>query len=323
MRILYAALRHDYGDPGRGPSFEEQTFYPALMQAGHEVVPFDYFAELMRVGYEEMNRSLLRLVRKFEPDLLFCVLFEEQLDRRTLIEISERTSTTTFNWFCDDHWRFDSYSRHWAPCFNWVATTDEDAFERYHRLGFDHALMTQWACNPTVYHPRVSEPRLDVTFVGQPHSDRRRLVERLAAAGTDVTCWGQGWSGGRLTLDEMVSVFSRSRINLNFSKASAGKARQLKARPFEIAACGGFVLTENAPGLDRYFRPGEEIGTFQNGRDLVRQVERFLDDEELRASIARRGAIRARTEHTYTRRLEELFAAMGLPVGAGRESSAA
>ena len=151
MRIVYAALRHDYGNPERGPSFEEQAFLPALRYMGHEVVPFDYFAELLRLGYEGMNRSLVSLVREFEPELLFCVLFEEQLDRRTVAEITRHTSTTTFNWFCDDHWRFDSYSRHWAPSFDWVATTDETAYGSYKRLGIEHVLLTQWACNPHLF----------------------------------------------------------------------------------------------------------------------------------------------------------------------------
>lgn len=319
MRIVYAALRHDYGDPARGPSFEEQTFYPALIAAGHEVVPFDYYAELMRLGYEEMNRSLMRLVRNLEPDLLFCVLFEEQLDRRTISYITEQTTTTTFNWFCDDHWRFDSFSRHWAPCFDWVATTDDCAFDRYRRLGLEHALLTQWGCNPELYSASAIEPDIDVSFVGQPYGDRARFIDRLIHAGVDVKCWGHGWGKGRLTVGEMTSVFARSRINLNFSKSSfapkrfGGRPRQLKARPFEIAACGGFVLTEDAPGLDRYFRRDEEIATFDTGRELVSQVKRFLADEDLRATIARRGAARAAAEHAYSERLTDLFEKMGLP----------
>jgi spore maturation protein CgeB len=318
VRIVYAALRDDYGDPARGPSFEEQNFYPALVELGHEVVPFDFVAELLRLGYEEMNRSLLRLVRELEPDLLFCVLFEEQLDRRVIREISEHTGTTTFNWFCDDHWRFDGYSRYWAPFFDWFSTTDERSHERYLALGFESALLTQWACNPATYAPTGEGKAFDVTFVGQPHGDRRRHVEGLGRACLDVQTWGAGWDNGRLSLPDMVSVFSRSRVNLNFSRSSSGPSRwrkpplQIKARPFEIAACGGFVLAQHVPGLDRFLAPGREIDTFRSGRELISKARFYLEHEELREDIARRGCERTRSEHTYARRFAELFGAMGL-----------
>jgi len=316
MRIVYAALRHDYGDPRRGASFEEQAFFDTLTHSEHEVIPFDFFGELLAVGYEEMNRRLLRCVRELEPDLLFCVLFEDQLDPRVISVITRKTKTTTFNWFCDDHWRFDGYSRHWAPHFDWIATTDEKAYERFHELGMTHALMTQWACNPRIFRPHHGEP-LGVTFVGQPHGDRRRVIRRLERAGVDVECWGHGWPKGRLTVDEMASVFSRSRINLNFAGASGARrlrsrTLQLKARPFEIAGCGGFVLTQHTPGLDRYFDVEAEIATFRRGSDLVRQVQRLVDDEERRGAMSRRAHERVLREHTYEHRFAHLFTSMGL-----------
>ena len=54
------------------------------------------FAQFARVGSERMNRSLLRLARGLEPDLLSCVLVEEQLDSRVIARISKRPSATTF-----------------------------------------------------------------------------------------------------------------------------------------------------------------------------------------------------------------------------------
>lgn len=318
MRIVYVALRSDYGDAARGPSFEEQAFYDTLARSRHHVIPFDFFDELLRVGYEEMNRRLLELVRETDPDLLFCVLFEEQLDPRVIAEISERTRTTTFNWFCDDHWRFDAYSRHWAPVFNYVATTDATAHARYHALGMRHALLTQWGYNPALFHPEPSEDTFDVTFVGQPHADRRKLVRALRRSGANVECWGHGWENGRVSVPRMREIFGASRINLNFAAASVGRRRrllQLKARPFEIAGCGGFVLTQETPDLARYLKPGTEVGVFRSRRELVRQTRHYLESEAERSEMAAAAHRRVLAEHTYAHRLEALFAAMDLETG--------
>src|SRR5262249_13056739 len=140
MRILYVALKHDYGRPEQGLSFEHYNFYESLVAMGHDLVYFDFMTLLTRHGREPMNRMLLDLVRAEEPDLLFCVLFTDELDPAAIRHVSEETGTTTLNWFCDDHWRFDAYSRHWAPCFNWAVTTAGSAPAKYAQIGCDHVI---------------------------------------------------------------------------------------------------------------------------------------------------------------------------------------
>jgi spore maturation protein CgeB len=44
MKILYVAMADDYGDPARGPSFEDANFRSALEGMGHELVRFDFMA---------------------------------------------------------------------------------------------------------------------------------------------------------------------------------------------------------------------------------------------------------------------------------------
>src|SRR5205085_1878566 len=117
-------------------------------------------------------------------------------------------------------WRFESFSRHWAPLFDVVATTDFHAAARYRRLGIERVVQTQWACNQHVYHPTHSRPDIDVSFVGQPYGVRRDAVDRLASAGIAVRAWGAGWPAGRLEQEDLPRVFTRSRINLNFADSS-------------------------------------------------------------------------------------------------------
>jgi len=62
-----------------------------------------------------MNRRLLEVARSEKPVLLFSLLFQDEFEKRTIRAVSESGETQTLNWFCDDHWRFDSYSRYWAP----------------------------------------------------------------------------------------------------------------------------------------------------------------------------------------------------------------
>jgi len=325
MKILYVAAKYDYGDPTRGHSFEHCNFYETLTHMGHNIIYFDFVTEYQQRGRAAMNARLLDIAIAEKPDLLFCVLIKDELDVDTMRRITQRTDTVTFNWFCDDRWRFDNFSRHWAPAFNWVSTTAASALVKYKRIGYANAIKTQWACNHYSYRRLDLEPQHDVTFVGQPHGNRRKVVATLRKAGIDVKAWGHGWEAGRLDQGEMIEVFNQSRINLNLSNAStradwkrwspwhhAQTSQQIKGRNFEIPGCGGFMLTGTAENLADYYMPDREIAMFTDADDLVRKVTFYLEHEQERQAIRDAGYQRTLTEHTYEKRFNDIFAAMGL-----------
>ena len=268
---------------------------------------------------------------------------------RRIERISHSGNVRTVNWFADDHWRFESYSRYWAPAFHFVATTDTSAVEKYRRLGFQTVIPTQWGFNPFRY--RAQEVPCDgtVSFVGQVHSRRGDLVRRLESAGIRANCWGRGWSNGRLPFDEMVKLFSRSAINLNFSESSVAigckqlakvvlnrradgsvqlhglrrikenaatlwsdHPRQIKGRVFEIPGAGGFLLTEVARDLDRYFVPGQEIVTFETPEEMVEKARYYLVHADERERIRAAGHVRAVRGHSYVQRFIDIFQRMGV-----------
>ncbi|HTD58109.1 MAG TPA: glycosyltransferase, partial [Solirubrobacteraceae bacterium] len=177
------------------------------------------------------------------------------------------------------------------------------------------------------------ELKHNVTFVGQPHGDRRETVAELEHAGLSVECWGFGWPLGPLPHSEMVEVFASSKINLNLSNSSkpAGlKARlqrllrfrppplrppQIKGRNFEVLGCGGFLLTERVPHLERYFELDREVAVFDGADDLLEKVGYWLDHEEERRRVADAGYRRVLSEHTYDHRFAAIFATLGLEGG--------
>lgn len=330
MRILYVAMADDYGDPSRGPSFEEVNFRSALEGMGHEVVPFDFMAETREHGKPEMNGRLLALAKETSPDLSFFVLFEHEIDPQTIRGVS-RAGGPAVNWFADDHWRFDRFTRHFAPAFDWSVTTDRNSVPKYRAMGVDRVVLSQWACNRYAYDRTADGLEYDVTFVGQSYGDRPATVERLRAEGVSVECWGYGWPSGRLGHEEMVRVFGASRINLNLSAAFSPprtlRARvgslirrerheprksQIKGRTFEVPGSGGFLLTDHVPYLEEYLTPGKEIGTFESSDDLVTRVVWWLAHEEERSAVAEAGYRRVRSEHTYDHRFAAIFERIGL-----------
>jgi spore maturation protein CgeB len=332
MRILYVAMTDDYGDPARGLSFEHTNFYTALTGMGHEVVQFDFMRRKAAVGKRRMNAELIARAEEVQPDVSFFVLFTDEIAPRTLEEIAKRTGAPTINWFADDHWRFENFTRHYAPSLIWSVTTDADSIGKYRAIGCENVIRSQWASNRYAYSKVTDELEHDVTFVGQPHGDRREVIERLGAAGHKVECWGFGWPAGRLDHEEMVRVFSSSRINLNLSNSSEPDKRlrariyrlvkrieeggprpsQIKGRTFEVPGSGGFLLTDRVPHLEDYFELDREVAVFDSTDDLVERVGWWLAHPQERAAVAQAGYRRVLGEHTYDHRFREIFQTAGL-----------
>jgi spore maturation protein CgeB len=348
LRVLFVSLRWDYGDAARGDSFEYENLFGSIRRMeGVEAQFFGVDQEARSDGEETMNDRLVRAARGWQPNLVFCFLFKDELRPETLTTLRLLPHTKTLNWFADDHWRFQEFSRHWAPYFDWVVTTDSRAVPRYHAAGIDRAIHSQWAVNHHIY--RVTEkPRdIDVSFVGQPYGHRREMIDRLTAEGIPVEVWGHGTERGRVDQSELVDILSRSKISLNFAASSPryswrymaaqllrragpiavprfGELRvnatilrdayrpQLKARNFEIGAAGAMLLTEDVDELSAYFRPGVEAVPFKGVHDLVGKAKLYLADEEARTRIARAGQERTFREHTYDQRFRAIFEAIGL-----------
>ena len=64
MRILYVAMKYDYGKPEQGYSFEHYNFYDSLHHMGHKIIYFDFMTLMQKHGRKRMNDLLLETVMK-------------------------------------------------------------------------------------------------------------------------------------------------------------------------------------------------------------------------------------------------------------------
>lgn len=329
MKILLVIMQYDYGDPSRGHSYEYANYYNSLVQMGHEVVLFDYMSQIQKHGKQRMNAMLLDLAREIRPTLAVFHLYTDQFDAATIEQL--RSHTITLSIFHDDTWR-EKYATYWAAHFDFFTTPDWFALRKYQALGLNQVLFFPYGCNETLYR-KIDVPKIhDVSFVGRWHPYRQWLVDRIRGAGISIAARGPGWEGDMVGHDEMVMLFNQSKINLNLSNSASWDARylcsspralidrvrsrkvveQLKARHFEINGCGGFQLSYYVAGLEKFYLIGEEIAIYGAPEDLVEKIRYYLKNEDIRESIASAGYKRTMSEHTFSRRFNELFEAMGL-----------
>jgi spore maturation protein CgeB len=359
MKILYIAPKYDYGRRDRGFSFEHCNFYDSLFNMGNDIVYFDYMDIMQKLGRSRMNSLLMDVFHRVEPELVFVILSEYELDMKVISRMSKSGQAVTVNWFADDHWRFENFSRYWAPCFNWIITTDSDAVSKYFSIGYKNVILSQWACNHFHYKKLNKEPIYDVSFVGQAYGDRRDIIAAIEESGISVITRGQGWDDGRVSQEEMIDIFNCSKINLNLANASvksvfdwvgpidriglytpglrriwrkvrlsqpfARKAQtisQIKGRNFEVPGCGGFLLTDYVSSLNKYYAPNKDIVCYRSLDELIEKIHYYLVNDQLREKIAVSGWQKTLENHTYVHRFVDIFNIVGLECVFSLESQA-
>jgi len=203
-------------------------------------------------------------------------------------------------------------SRDICRFFDLCWTSTEDALKKYCVEGAIPLYLPEGA-NPDIHKPWEVEKTVDVSFVGQRYGNRPGIIRRLTEAGIGVEAFGYGWPAGPLSTEEMVRMYSKSRINLGFGGVEGHEETYcLKGRDFEIPMSGGLYLTERHPELERVFLPGKEIAVYRGFDDLLAEIRRLLAHPEEAEAIRRAGFRRARREHTWEMRFERIFALMNL-----------
>jgi spore maturation protein CgeB len=97
-------------------------------------------------------------------------------------------------------------------------------------------------------------------------------------------------------------LFCSSNINLNLTPWP----KSCHHRIFQIAASGGFVMTDWREDAVNLFEPDHEVVYFKSLSELPDLIDRFKNMPEERARIANAGRRRFLNQHTAAHRMEEL-----------------
>jgi spore maturation protein CgeB len=123
--------------------------------------------------------------------------------------------------------------------------------------------------------------------------------------------------GGILSDEEMIRMYSRSKINLGFSTCGTTheyeeRIVQIRLRDFEVPMSGGFYLVEYIEELGQFFEIGKEIVCYEGMHDMVDKIQFYLQHDSERKAIAKAGRERCLRDHTWQRRFTTVFQQIGI-----------
>jgi len=228
MKIQTVLLKYDYGKKERGESLEKIGIFPGILKAADEVIPFWIEDNGYPYDMVGLQKNILEFTEKTKPDIIIFILMEYEISLNTIEELSKKYITV--NWFCDDHWRFDDYTRFVAPKLTYSITTDKYSLDKYNKLGIKNVILSQWATHEYVDNLKVQDVdyEFDVSFIGGRNVTREWYVSELRKCSINIECFGAGWPNGRLPYDKLKQVFLKSKINLNLSDCIPADYRMRK-----------------------------------------------------------------------------------------------
>ena len=126
-----------------------------------------------------------------------------------------------------------------------------------------------------------------VLFIGSKYGHREDFIRKLISKGIKVRCFGKGWPNGNISNEQMKFEIENAPVTLGFSNVGyTRKITTIKGRDFEVPLYNGLYLTQFSKGLELYYKPYEEILTYKNLSDCIRQIQ-WIEKNTIKANKIR------------------------------------
>jgi spore maturation protein CgeB len=269
------------------------------------------------------NRRLLRAARSFRPDVVVLTGDNDVVLPATLASIRRELGASLVYASGTSPIVFArAIERAAAPLYDLVVTGDHYHAVQWLELGAGRAeVLPLAAADPSFHRPyelteaERARHRCQVGFVGTlvpPSLYGDRIAALEALRDLDLGIWSVHEVPGSLRPafrgaalgEEMLRVLGAATIavnpHANFTRYGGNM------RLFELCGIGAFQVTDDRPGVHRWFTAGEHLVTYRDPADLRRLVGHYLARDEERRRIAAAGQRHVHAHHTYDQRMERL-----------------
>ena len=117
---------------------------------------------------------------------------------------------------------------------------------------------------------------------------------------------------------DVAETFNRYEIVLNFihvwsdGRPGSELIPHMRLRDFEAPMCRSCYLTGRSDEISEFYEIGKEIDTYQSPEELIDKTKFYLAHPAEADKMRGAGYQRARRDHTWTKRLQQLFHQIGL-----------
>lgn len=181
----------------------------------------------------------------------------------------------------------------------------------YLPFGYDKNLIPPWE--------PCTKNRYEISFIGNGDRERRKWLKSFSNQNlkAPISVFGTHYKAyNNVKLYPPVydatyfEIFRNSKININILRSQNKGA--LNMRTFDIPASGGFMLHEMSEEAAQIFRPNVEAVYFSSPEELADKCNYYLKHDGVREKITYQGYLKAKQEHSYHNRMQEVIKLVNL-----------
>lgn len=276
-------------------------------------------------GISVLQDAILKKAMISQPDLIFLHIQSKGILNTLIVDQLQRIADTViYNFDCRSkkktQWIYDL-----VPYVKLVCFSNLEDVMNCRAMGNYNTMVLQSSADYDVYKPLPNkeaipkEFRHDIVFIGNrfdnsnmdfPEAKQRtEMVEMLSKEyGDRFKAWGMGWNFSRfVNKQEEVMIYNSCKIAItqnNFNRVDYQSDRIYKAM-----GCGAFTIAQFFPNINKYFNK-YVCSAWLDLPMLKSEIDRYLEDEELRVKKAKYGAAFIREKHSWKNRVEQLLVAL-------------
>jgi len=279
--------------------------------------------------YSKLDRSVEKLFCDIQPKIvLFTSYFHKYLDRKLLIKLKKCLGFKLYlidvdsGFKASSHEAFADYLKYEIQLCDRVFSFSKRISTLMNNMGYKNVQFFPYGAAIVKLE---SLPKIhDIFFVGTPDIRRHILLEKLKHH--NLTVQGKAWGEYKSSLsnelqnkiiteniygDQLRKKLQQTKIILNINVAAWHTLETgVNLRVFETLALRGFLLTDYCEELNDLFAVGQELEAFKSAEELVDKVSFYLQHDDLREKIARKGHDKFLKYYTWEKRTAELLKSM-------------
>jgi hypothetical protein len=204
--------------------------------------------------------------------------------------------------------------------YDLIITSFPHYVEKFKKMG-KNVLFLPLAFDQTILEKIGEKQRdIDVSFVGsffKVHERENKMLEELSTQ-VKLDLWGHGITSfssdspilrnyhGEAWGSKMYEVLARSKISINRHSIEVAKNYANNMRLYEATGMGSMLITDDKENISDLFEVGKEIVVYKDLKDLVEKIKYYLNNEDERVKIAKKGQEKTLKDHTYDGRMSVL-----------------
>lgn len=275
----------------------------------------EYYENLIKV-----NQYILKKYKTFKPDIVMVI----KGNMLTKDIIKKMKYSKIILWVMDSIFRVKRAYEN-IKLYDYRFMFEKTDVEELKKTGIDSYFLPL-ALDESVYFPiKNQEKDIDIIFVGNLDTKRLFILENLIKEFPKLNIQIYGgyvglipskrhykyyFKGYRkyfknrsITPIEVNKLYSRTKIAINIHHDQSKYG--CNPRFFEILGTKTFQLVDDNKFIDGHF--SDKVVIYESYEDIKNKIKNYIDNENLRASIAEKGYQEVIKNHTFTKRIKYIL----------------